>query len=142
MKKTSIPEQTIFFYIRKLVDPNAKNNSTKIGKYVADISLSFNGQLYDIEYDSHSQHKNKTDSDIKRNLVFADNGYFVIRMRDKGLEDIPHCININFDFQNYSKNSIIKANTGINNLLHFFGVNESVNIADDLELIKTMYDNA
>ncbi|MEE1057537.1 MAG: DUF559 domain-containing protein [Acutalibacteraceae bacterium] len=142
MKKTSVPEQAILFYIRKYIDPFAENNAIRIGRYIADITFIYNNQKYNIEYDSKSQHIDRMEKDIERNKVFLSQGYNVIRMRDKGLKFIPNCINIRFDFQNYSKNSLIRANSGINELLALFGIYESIDISNDLKSIRNMYYNA
>ena len=139
MKKTSVPEQAILFYIRKHVDPNAENNSVRIGRYCADITFTFGSKLYNIEYDSFSQHNGREDKDCERNNVFSQYGYTVIRMRDRNLPFVDNCHCIRFDFQDYRIHSLQKANEGINELLSFFGIEASVDIAQDLGEIKKMY---
>lgn len=138
--KTSIPEQTIYFYIKKYVDSNAKNNF-RVGKYIADIVCSYNSCLFDIEYDAYSTHHNKLEKDMKRDKFFLNNGYKIIRMRDKNLSFLPSVINIRFDFLNYTKKSIDLANIGINELMKFFNVYKIIDINNDLETIKKMYKN-
>ena len=139
MKKTSVPEQAILYYIRKYVDSHAENNVLRVGRYLADVSLDFQGQKYTIEYDSDSLHTNKLDREIERDKLFSSEGYTVIHMRDRGIEFVPDAVNFRFDFQDYSKKSIAKANEGINELLAYFGVAERVDIFCDLETIRRMY---
>lgn len=95
-----------------------------------------------MEYDSYSQHSQKIDADIKRNEVFKESGYIVIRMRDRDLDFLPNCINMRFDFQDYRKSSLLKARQGITELLSYFGIRESVELERDVGLIKKMYDEA
>lgn len=142
MKMTSVPEQAILFYIRKYVDSNAQNNNVRIERYVADITFTYRGQKYNIEYDSFSQHKDALEKDSIRNIIFANNGYEVIRMRDAGLEPIPNCINIPFIFPNYAKKALNQANVGLQELLSLFGIHEQIDIASDLALIREMYNRA
>ena len=139
MKRTSVPEQAILFYIRKYVDRFAENNNVCVGRYTADIALMFRGQKYVIEYDSGSQHADKMQKEMVRDKLFLEQGYKVIRMRDRGLDFVPGVVNFCFDFQDYKQKSIAKANEGINELLSFFGMKEKVDIASDLETIKEMY---
>lgn len=140
MKKTSVPEQAILFYIRKYIDPYAENNSIRIGRYCADITFSFESILYNIEYDSYSQHKDREIKDQERNNVFIHNGYTVIRMRDKGLPFIDNCHCIRFEFQDYRLSSLRKANEGLNELLKLFGIETCIDITSDLKEIKSMYE--
>lgn len=139
MKRTSVPEQAILFYIRKYVDPTAENNTVRIGRYTADVTLSFQGQKYAIEYDSNSMHASKLQHEIERDKLFSAQGYTVIRMRDRNLDFVPNVVNFYFDFQDYRPKSLAKANEGINALLTFFGVTETVDLAVDLDTIKAMY---
>ena len=141
MKRTSVPEQAILFYIRKFVDSHAENNTLRVGRYTADVSLTFQGQKYIIEYDSKSQHENRLDREIERDKLFVTRGYIVIHMRDIDLEFVPDTLNFRFDFQDYKPKSIAKANEGINELLAYFRVTERVDISDDLETIRSMYRN-
>lgn len=142
MKRTSVPEQAILFYIRKYVDPNAQNNIVRIERFIADITFTYRGQKYNIEYDSFSQHKDAHEKDGIRNTIFVNNGYEVIRMRDVGLEPIPNCINIPFIFPNYTKKALNQANLGLQELLSLFGVHEKIDIASDLAIIREMYNCA
>ena len=139
MKKTSVPEQALFFYIRKFIDHDAKNNCVWIGKYCADITFNVDSVCYNLEYDSYSQHVNRASQDIARNRCFIQNGVRVIRMRDKGLPFIDDCTCIRFDFQDYRPQSLQKANEGVNELLRLFGVTEYVDIAHDIKEIRAMY---
>ena len=139
MKQTSVPEQTIFYYAKKLIDSKAENNTVRIGRYTADVTFSYHGNIYDVEYDCFSTHSEREEKDIERDKVFIEAGYTIIRMRDKGLTMLPRVVNITFDFQNYSKKSIHIANEGINLFLSLFGVKELVDIGNDLETIKKMY---
>ena len=139
MKRTSVPEQALLFYIRKYLDPDAQNNYVRIDRYVADITFIYHGQKYNVEYDSFSQHNNSFEKDSIRNSVFTHHGYNVIRMRDSGLEPIPNCINISFIFPNYTKKSLRQASSGVMEFLSLFGIHEEIDIAADLETIKDMY---
>ena len=142
MKKTSVPEQTLLFYIRKFLDPAAQNNSFRLENYVADIVFTYRGQKYNVEYDSFSQHMDRFEKDELRNSVFSRHGYTVIRMRDAGLDAIPNCINISFIFPNYSKKALRQASSGVMELLSLFGINETIDITVDLDIIKDMYNRA
>ncbi len=141
MKRTSVPEQAIFFYTKKYIDANARNNDVKIGCYTADVAFFCNGQKYIAEYDSYSQHYNKIDKDEKRDKVFIDAGYKIIRLRDKGLPFLTtsHCIRLIFD--NYTPKMLDNANAGINEYLAFLGFKDKIDIRNDLEKIKAMYSN-
>lgn len=139
MKRTSVPEQALLFYIRKYLDPDAQNNLVRIERYVADITFTYHGQKYNVEYDSFSQHKDSSAKDSIRNSVFINHGYKVIRMRDAGLEPIPNCINIPFIFPNYTKKALNQANVGLQELLSLFGIHEQIDIASNLALIREMY---
>ena len=121
--QTSIPEQTIFYYIKKYIDKDAKNNF-QIEKYRADIFLSYCDKIYDIEYDAFSTHNNSIEKDMKRDEFMTRQGYFVVRMRDRNLPFLDNITNFRFDFQNYSKKSISLANQGIQSLLAFFNCYE------------------
>lgn len=139
MKRTSVPEQALLFYIRKYLDPDAQNNLVRIERYVADITFTHHGQKYNVEYDSFSQHKDSSEKDYIRNSVFMNHGYKVIRMRDSGLDPIPNCINIPFIFPNYTKKSLQHASSGVMEFLSLFGIHEEIDITIDLETIKDMY---
>lgn len=142
MKKTSVPEQALLFYIRKYLDPDAQNNCICIDRYVADITFTYQGQKYNVEYDSFSQHKDSPEKDSIRNAVFMSHGYKVIRMRDTGLKPIPNCVNISFVFPNYTQKSLRQANYGVMELLDLFGIHQEIDIAADLETIRNMYIHA
>lgn len=142
MKRTSAPEQALLYYIRKYVDSEATNNVVRIEKYTADISFRYKGNVYDLEYDSYSQHSQKYEADIVRNEKFKENGYIVIRMRDRKLDFLPNCVNIRFDFQDYRKSSLLKAQEGIAELLAYFGIRDTIDFEQDSALFKQMYDNA
>ena len=137
--KTSVPEQTIFFYVKKFIDPFAMNKSVRIGCYTADIVFCHKQQNYDVEYDAFSTHAGKVEADVARDKAFREAGYTVIRMRDRNLPLLPDVINIEFDFQDYRKPSILRANEGINRFLSMFECTEPVDISHDLESIRALY---
>ena len=137
--KTSIPEQTIYFYVKKYIDPFATNNLVRIGKYTADVAFTHHGSLYNVEYDAYSTHSKRFQADVLRDNVFRDNNYTIIRMRDRGLSFLPDVINILFDFKDYRKASIALANKGINQFLSLFNDDLIVDINNDLPIIRQMY---
>lgn len=142
MKQTSVPEQALFYYIKKYIDKNALNNKTKINRYVLDITFLYKNQKYDIEYDSYSMHHNSYDKDIKRNEIIKKEGFIVYRMRDIRLSDLPNCINITMQFDNYSKKQCNNATNAIVKLFNNIGVeNYDIDVLRDLEIIKSMYYN-
>ena len=140
LKRTSVPEQAILFYIRKYVDKDAQNNSVRVGRYVADIALVHKGKKYDIEYDSYSQHNKQLEKDQVRNLAFQGEGYTVIRMRDEGLVSVPNCINFSFVFPNYTKKSLLLAQEGLQELLNYFGIEEKISLESEITQIRKMYE--
>ncbi len=140
MKRTSVPEQAILYYTRKYLDPCAKNNGLTVDRYTADVSFTFSGKNYIAEYDSYSMHHNRIDKDTIRDNTFAQAGYTVIRLRDAGLPFLETSINIRFVFDNYKQKMLDKANEGINEYLSHFGCCEQIDIRNDLEEIKHMYD--
>lgn len=95
-----------------------------------------------MEYDSFSQHKDSVDKDIERNNIFNEHGYKVIRLRDVGLSEIPNCINVSFEIENYTKKSLRKASLGIMELLKIFDINKEIDISANLNEIREMYNNA
>ena len=137
--KTSVPEQAIFYYVKKFIDPSATNNTVRISRYTADITFCHRNIKYNVEYDAFSTHSKSTEQDIIRDRTFQEAGYTVIRMRDRELAPLPGVINITFDFQDYRKKSILAANSGINQFLALFNISERVNISDDLPLIRQLY---
>lgn len=139
MKGTSVPEQTILFYTRKYITPNVKNNKDKVNRYTADVSFEYNRRLYDVEYDSYSQHHEKQEKDEDRNVAFKEHNYTVIRFRDKNLPILKNCINISLDFPNYSKKTLQKVKDSMELYLSMFNIFVDVNIYEDIEIIRQMY---
>ena len=140
MKQTSVPEQAIFFYTCKYIDAKAENNQLRLERYTADVNFEYNGIKYIAEYDSYSQHHNKTEKDKERDLFFLKHGYKTIRFRDAGLDFLDSSyLNIRMVFDNYTKQMLDSANIAINNFLNHFGIMETIDIRNDLSVIRQMY---
>jgi len=85
-KKTSFPEQAIYFYLKKIFNNKVKNNfilHEDNNKIEIDIFLP-NYNLA-IEYDGAFSHKNRIVQDDKKNKILNEMGIKVIRIREQKL---------------------------------------------------------
>lgn len=144
MKNTSVPEQAIFFYTKKYLDENAGNNRLRIERYVADVDFEYDGEKYAVEYDSYSHHhdKEKEEKDRKKDLLFSEHGYKTIRFRDANLPFLETTnVNIRMIFDNYTKKMLKSASDAINEYLKLFDVQETIDVKEDLNVIRKMYND-
>ena len=89
---TSFPEQYLFLSLKKsFPDANISNGIKILGK---EIDIYFNDIKLGIEYDGGIYHRGKIDKDNDKNLYFKNNGIEIIRIREKELPELEHCINI------------------------------------------------
>ena len=87
---TSLPEQSIYFYIKKAF-PNARNRekiaykktSIEVDIYIPDIKIA-------IEYDGIRWHKDKFEGDQAKADKLAELGIYLINVREEGLPEISH----------------------------------------------------
>lgn len=86
-KKTSFPEQAIYFYLKKIFDDDVKNVFTlylgdnikvEIDIFIAKYNLA-------IEYDGAFSHKSRLKQDTKKNKLLNESGMKVIRIREERL---------------------------------------------------------
>ena len=88
---TSKEEQLIYYFV-KLFFPDAQNRflykDEKSG-FTAEADIFIPGEKVVIEYDGEYWHRNKTEQDIRKNLIFNNGGYYVIRVREEGLPELP-----------------------------------------------------
>lgn len=84
--QTSFPEQAIFYYIKKYFN-DAINKARYITQYgeVVEIDVFIPSLNVGIEYDGVFWHKNKYEIDEEKNKSLNDDGVFVIRVREEGL---------------------------------------------------------
>lgn len=91
--KTSFPQASIFYYIKKLFQDATLNyrfkNIFEIDIFIPTLSLA-------IEYDGYFWHKDTYDRDIKKNEILNKNDIYLIRVRESGLDKITKysCLNI------------------------------------------------
>ena len=83
---TSLPEQTIFFYVRRFF-PDAINRYKLNGVCEADIFIPSIQTA--IEYDGGAWHKKRVMEDASKNNYFNENNCYVIRIRDANLPELP-----------------------------------------------------
>lgn len=86
---TSLPEQILFFYISKFF-PDAVNRyrfSNSVKAIETDIFIP--SLKIAVEYDGAYWHRSKESKDEEKNRLLNSEGVYVIRVREKGLPDLP-----------------------------------------------------
>ena len=86
-KHSSFPEQALFYYIKKCF-PDAVNGDKK--ELGMELDIFVPSLRIAVEYDGYNWHNNK-DNEIKKNRLCQENGVFLIRIREEGLEDYEDC---------------------------------------------------
>ena len=128
-RKTSFPEQAVFYYVSQHF-LNIKNRDSSLG---VEVDVLVNDKNIAIEYDGVYWHKNKLNNDNKKNLKINKKGFTVIRFREKGLNDCNDCINIHVDPNDSNYASL---EDGIRLLLSYLEIDDyDVNIAKDYDKI-------
>ena len=90
---TSIPEQSIFYYVRQFF-PETQNRfmyKSKTGDIV-EIDIFVPSIKLAIEYDGAFWHKDKADDDTRKNVILNNDGIYVIRVRDLACPKLPNFV--------------------------------------------------
>lgn len=102
MKKgagTSLPEQSLFFYVRRFF-PDAINRfqfHAKAG--IAEVDIFIPSRNIAIEYDGSYWHKNQIDRDNRKNSILNDGNIYVIHVRGSGLPSLAPFIGQQIDLR-------------------------------------------
>ncbi len=108
--KTSFPEQAIYFYVSKFFKDTYNGFQFIKDKQKYEIDIFIPSLKIGIEYDGYYYHNSEKskNKDERKNKFLADNGIFLIRIRESGLIKInmdyckiieykrdPQCLNLN-----------------------------------------------
>ena len=122
--KTSVVEQHIFLYIKKLF-PNSVNskNFNWLGRsefdiYIPDLQLA-------IEYDGSHWHKDKVLKDKEKNKLAQEHNIIVFRIREKGL---PLISPTDYIYDNTKSKDYSNIDLAINAIIEFINNNYNMNI--------------
>lgn len=133
---TSFPEQALFYYILALF-PDALNSEHSIIQGELDIYIP--SKRTALEYDGFNFHNNSK-VDIKKNNLCNEADITLIRVREKGLEDLPNCLC--FYCENGKKSSCL--NEAIQSVLDYLVPtnNITVDVEADASNIYNQYINS
>ena len=84
---TSFPEQTLFYYIKQHFPDVISGNRGKIG---LELDIYIPSTNIAIEYDGYNWHKDSS-TEKRKNQLCKENGIFLIRVREQGLELFDDC---------------------------------------------------
>lgn len=84
---TSFPEQSLYFYIKKYFPDAINSDTSEIGM---ELDVYLPSKRTAIEYDGAQWHKNKN-REKRKNDLCKDNGIFLIRIREEGLDLYDSC---------------------------------------------------
>ena len=113
-KQTSFPELVIYFYMKNIFEDvinRAKINNTEIDIYIPSLEIG-------IEYDGYYWHKDKLNKDINKNNKLMKNNINVLRVRERGLEEINTSNGYSYILSNNSTESLKKSIEWIFNKLY------------------------
>ncbi len=133
-KKTSFPEQAVYYYIKSNY-PNTTNSfhaqwleRLEIDIYIPELNTA-------IEYDGIAWHDDR-EKDLRKNTLCMENGVNLIRIREQGMEALENCINV--FVENDTNNALDKA---IIETLKILGCScYDVNTKRDTPIIVKLFD--
>lgn len=133
-RKTSFPEQALFYYISKSYPDTINRYRNGFGRSEIDVYIP--SIKTGIEYDGEYWHKDKTDKEIKKYEVCREKGIRLIRVRE-GSDEASNSSDITilrekpYDFESLEKS--------INEVLAFLGINQKANIEADAPSIRKQF---
>lgn len=140
-RKTSYPEQIIFFYVKQIF-PSAINNfkddesKKEIDIYIPELKIG-------IEYDGYYYHKNRIYKDKEKDNYFKSKGIEIIRISDKSMKREKSNICTNQIFVPNNKNmyeSMKQVMQELSHLLFIDGVWDGIDIEkDSISIMKQTY---
>ena len=133
-KKTSFPEQALFYYISKAYPDTINRYSTGFGRSEIDIYIP--SIKTGVEYDGDYWHKDRTEHEKKKYEICKENGIRLIRVREDATEiseisDITIHREKPYDFESLEKS--------INAVLEFLGIKEKANLVNDAPCIRKLF---
>ncbi len=133
-RKTSFPEQAVFYYMKQHFPDAVTGDRTTISPYELDVYIPSKGIA--IEYDGEAYHFDET-KDILKNKMCCDKDIILFRIRENQCCDIntDNCNVFEYDYKNINGLEII-----IRLILKVLGVDETdVNIERDRQAIYSQY---
>lgn len=133
--QTSYPEIVTYYYVKKLfpdaISGDRESIDMELDVYIPSIKTA-------IEYDGFKWHKDKLESDNRKNILCHDKGINLIRIREHGcpqLLELKSCTIINASPKN--QNDLVKALEVVANILH---VKFDIDLKrDNAEIMQTIY---
>ena len=138
--RTSLPEQAVFYYIKKIY-PEAYN-SYKEGFGQMELDVFIPERKIGIEYDGYQWHKDKNNKEKKKYYICKKEGIFLIRIREDNLsEDELNEIcdyYIHSDYEDTS-HTLSSVNNCIERLFNYLEIPADINVDRDRFEIEELY---
>ena len=87
---TSVREQEIFYFVQKFFSDAVSGYKIKSKGKVIEVDIFIPSLKLVIEYDGGHWHKNKVDTDNRKNSIINNAGFSILRVREFGLPDLEH----------------------------------------------------
>lgn len=132
-KKTSFPEQAIYYYVTKGFADAVNGDITTIGM---ELDIFIPSLMMAIEYDGYAWHQD-TGKDLRKNDLCKQNGVKIIRVREIGcppLVDDNYCKVISIQANNREDLSMV-----LLDLCGILGFDADINLNRDEPLIVALY---
>ena len=137
--RTSFPEQCVLYYLNKHFTNISNNYQFEFKNTTYEFDIFIHDLNVAIEYDGEYFHKDKLDTDIRKNIIAKQAGISLYRVRETGCPEIEDCFVVPV-IPTYSNNDFSSLEKAIEFLIKELAhVNDSIRIKEDQNNVFQQY---